>query len=966
MEDKKRQVVEVVDKGEGVSERVIGLKKFKTNIRVSYTNIDGLLSKRLECMDHLKRDKPDIMCIVETKLKSNVQLSWLVEGYGIWKKDRVSRGGGDIMMLIRKDLTIKSVDIGEGEDEVMGVVVSDGKQDINVVTVYVPPKTSAWSSEQHNSMMESTMERMRREVGKGEKIVIVGDFNCRGIMWEDFEVGSGGDWGEQLLNYSLENFMTQWVRHPTRGRQGDTPSRLDLIFTKGIDLEREVEHECPLGKSDHELLKFQLPTYSQDKEEHKEKCLNYAKGRYDDLRNYFANADWSEMYQVISVQQKYEKFMEIYNEATVKFVPKYTQKVKKGNQWFNKECEKAKREKEEAWKKYKKSNEELEGEVYRSARNRYVQVRRKAQKEYEQRIVDKSESDPKMFYKFINEKLQKKESVDKVKVGDNIYEDIDVIVEKLNENFCKVFTEETQFSRGMVSEVRGMEDIAVTRGEIVEIIGQLDVNKAMGPDGVSGRVIKECQEQLLDPILDLIRTSINTGQVPVEWKRADVIPIYKGGCRMETLNYRPVSLTSIVCKICEEVIKSKWCEFLEDEQILSEKQFGFRKGKSCVSNLLCFYSRVIDILQERDGWVDCVYLDLKKAFDKVPHNRLMWKLSNIGGIRGSLEEWMKNYLTDRKMRTVVRGVKSEWRRVISGVPQGSVLGPIMFLIYINDMPEGVSSYMNMFADDAKIMRRITNMDDCNELQKDLDKINEWSKSWQMEFNAKKSCVMRMGRSKYRPYKVYQLERNILEEVSEEKDLGVTIQSDLSPEKHINRIFGKTYSMLQSIGLAFHYLDENMIRRIITTLIRPQLEYASIIWSPHLKKHIKKLERVQRLATRMIPQFKEVAYEERLNRLELSTLEERRVRGDMITLFKIVHGVDILDRENLVKMASSTYLRGHPKKIFKEACQGDIKKYSFPYRSVEKWNSLSVDVVCARSVSQMKERLDMCGQRDRTL
>ena len=327
---------------------------------------------------------------------------------------------------------------------------------------------------------------------------------------------------------------------------------------------------------------------------------------------------------------------------------------------------------------------------------------------------------------------------------------------------------------------------------------------------------------------------------------------------------------------------------------------------------------------------------------------------------------MENYLTGREMRTVVRGVKSEWRRVISGVPQGSVLGPIMFLIYINDMPEGVSSYMNMFADDAKIMRRITNMDDCNELQKDLDKINEWSKSWQMEFNAKKSCVMRMGRSKYRPYKVYQLGRNILEEVSEEKDLGVTIQSDLSPEKHINRIFGKTYSMLQSIGLAFHYLDENMIRRIITTLIRPQLEYASVIWSPHLKKHIKKLERVQRLATRMVPQFKEVPYEERLNRLELSTLEERRVRGDMISLFKIVHGVDILDRENLVKMASSTYLRGHPKKIFKEACQGDIKKYSFPYRSVEKWNGLSVDVVCAGSVSQMKEKLDKCGQRDRTL
>ena len=326
---------------------------------------------------------------------------------------------------------------------------------------------------------------------------------------------------------------------------------------------------------------------------------------------------------------------------------------------------------------------------------------------------------------------------------------------------------------------------------------------------------------------------------------------------------------------------------------------------------------------------------------------------------------MKNYLTGREMKTVVKGVMSEWKRVTSGVPQGSILGPIMFLVYINDMPEGVTGYMNMFADDAKIMRRVRNMEECNKLQEDLDKIYEWSKTWQMEFNINKSCVMRFGRSKYRPHKDYQLGRNISIEVSEEKDLGVTVQNNLSPEKHINKIFGKTYSMLQSIGLAFNYLDDNMMKKILTTLIRPQLEYASVIWSPHMKKHVKKLERVQRLATRMIPEFKEVPYEERLNRLNLSTLEERRVRGDMITMFKIVHGVDILDREDLVKMASSDYLRGHPKKILKNSCQSDIKKYSFPYRSIDIWNKLSVEVVCASSVSQMKDKLDKCGQRDRT-
>ena len=192
-----------------------------------------------------------------------------------------------------------------------------------------------------------------------------------------------------------------------------------------------------------------------------------------------------------------------------------------------------------------------------------------------------------------------------------------------------------------------------------------------------------------------------------------------------------------------------------------------------------------------------------------------------------------------------------------------------------------------------------------------------------------------------------------------------VQSNLSPEKYINILFGKTNSMLQSIGLSFHYLDEDMMKKIFTTLIRPQLEYAAVIWSPHKKKHVKKLERVQKLGTRMIPGFKEVPYEERLTRLELTTLEERRVRGDMISMFKIVHGVDVLDREDLIKFSRSTHLRGHKMKIQKEVCMGDVKKYSFPYRSIDGWNKLSDEVVCATSVSQMKEKLDGCRQRDRS-
>ena len=235
---------------------------------------------------------------------------------------------------------------------------------------------------------------------------------------------------------------------------------------------------------------------------------------------------------------------------------------------------------------------------------------------------------------------------------------------------------------------------------------------------------KKCREQLVEPIWNVINSSLKEGKVPREWKRANIIPIYKGGKKTEPLNYRPVSLTSVVSKICEVIIKQQWVKYLEEDKIVTNNQYGFRKGRSCVTNLLSFYTRVIDVVDNRDGWVDAVYLDIKKAFDKVPHKRLLWKLEHIGGLKGKLLKWMGDYLKGREMRTVIRDNYSSWSGVTSGVPQGSVLAPIMFQIYINDMQEGLNSYINLFADDAKLLRVIKSQADCIELQRNIDKIHE--------------------------------------------------------------------------------------------------------------------------------------------------------------------------------------------------------------------------------------------------
>jgi len=158
---------------------------------------------------------------------------------------------------------------------------------------------------------------------------------------------------------------------------------------------------------------------------------------------------------------------------------------------------------------------------------------------------------------------------------------------------------------------------------------------------MSNWIMKKCSKHLAGKIHSIIVSSLNESKVPLDWKRANIMPIHKGEDKEEPLNYRLVSLTSVVAKICERIVKDRWMRNLEETSSLSECQFGFRGGRSCTTNLLSFYTRVIDVIQERDGWADCVYLDLKKAFDKVPHKRLLWKLEHVGGLKGGILKWMK-------------------------------------------------------------------------------------------------------------------------------------------------------------------------------------------------------------------------------------------------------------------------------------------------------------------------------------
>nr|VZI22024.1 unnamed protein product [Spirometra erinaceieuropaei] len=261
---------------------------------------------------------------------------------------------------------------------------------------------------------------------------------------------------------------------------------------------------------------------------------------------------------------------------------------------------------------------------------------------------------------------------------------------------------------------------------------RLKESKSPGPDEIPAKILKELAGELSKPLSMLFHTSFETGYLPPDWKSAWITPLHKGGSRVSANNYRPVSLTSICCKIMEKIIKQQLMQFLEQNHLLSDSQHGFRKGRSCVTNLLyCLehWTRAVD----RGDMVHATYIDFKKAFDSVPHHRLLYKLSRAG-VRGKLLKWIRSFLIGRSQAVHVGDQQSTEVAVKSGVPQGSVLGPTLFLVYVNDCANELNCDVAMFADDIKIWSTIRSEFDEARLQTSLDHLEQWSKDWLLPFN----------------------------------------------------------------------------------------------------------------------------------------------------------------------------------------------------------------------------------------
>ena len=977
-----------------------------------YANIRGLKprtvpSKVPYIQDLLCHSNQLFAALTETWLHDHLDAEIGIEGYTPFRADRKRlskkgvRDGGGALLYLREDLAVNTdpvMTFSNGAVEVLGLHIKT--HNLMIFVLYRQPNDpkgkNLSTSKEFREALEAVSAVLEDHVSPTPDILLLGDFNLPHMDWNEGKIRAGAAADERrminlLQNFTDENFLFQQINEPTHV-EGNI---LDLCFSNNPGLLHS--YGCVKTQySDHHIIqgKTTLSPLEANSSERSTKHSppSHVGGGFDDLNFFSDNADWNglahelgalDWSQILTEKEPNDmmnSFVQSCVESSKKFIPKKSAAKKKQNsiprnrrilmRRRTKVVKQLSATKSQTRKiKLEEENKEIERKLQQSYRQEKTEMERRA--------VHAIEKNSKYFFSYA-----KKFSTVTTGIGPLIDAAGSVVstacemAGMLSTQYTSVFSkpknplqrpEDIFPDRDIPQGTPSLCDIEFTTTDIESAIDTLSANSAPGPDRFPAILLKICKKQLSTPLVHMWRASMDAGIIPGVLKTATIIPIFKGGNHGTPKNYRPIALTSHVIKIFEKVVRKHIVKFMDDHHLFNPSQHGFRHGRSCLSQLLAHYDRILDMLEQGHN-VDVIYIDFAKAFDKVDFMVTLQKLNSMG-INGHLGRWIHSFLTNRTQQVAVNGAKSAHTEVLSGVPQGSVLGPLLFLILIGDIDRDVAqAFLSSFADDTRIGSKINSQDHMDQLQKDLDSVYAWTEQNNMELNADKFELLRYGpNTDFHQFQYKSNSGSPIQEKDDVKDLGVIMSTDGSFKKQIKKTVAAAKSQCSWILRTFRTRERKPMLVLWKSLVQCKLDYCSQLWSPSEKGDIQAIEMVQRSFLRKISSLQPLQYWEQLREAKMYSQERRRDRYTIIYIWKILENMvpNIYDEQGAEKIASKWHARRGRECIIPSMNTGSKRRFltlryaSLPIKGQRLFNVLPSDIrnITGCTVDTFKYHLD---------
>ena len=800
---------------------------------------------------------------------------------------------------------------------------------------YRPNVNDKTFTQELRSSLAQLQSKRKRTCG----FIIGGDFNFPGWDWQ---TSSLKPCAQMALHTEFKDLLddiglTQHICEPTRRE-----NILDLVATNMPDQINRVK--IIPGISDHEIPYLEVSVKPIFRKQQPRKVWLFDK------------TDWPKMAAHLDLcfkrlnqeynpcpDQLWTKIKDLIIDAMELYIPRRKTKKRDSAPWITKEIKNLCEKRDSLYKKSRKKGgrkTEMRFLLYKQTVKKMI---RKKQAEYVHNIfTDNTKTKQelsKRFWTYIKHRRSPAvSSIGPLRCGEALATQPLEKAELLNAQFVSVFSKPSdpiQYASTTINSK--MPEIKISEAGVRKQLKALKTNKSCGPDGIHPRVLKELADVLAAPLTTLFQTSLDKASVPKDWRTAVVCPAYKKGEKYLPENYRPISLTSIVSKVMEHIITSHLMNYAEKNSMLFKNQHGFRKNRSCEKQLLEFVADISNQL-DKGTQTDACVLDFSKAFDKVNHQKLLCKLAKFG-MSYQVISWIEAFLTDRVQRVAVDGTESNEAGVTSGVPQGSVLGPALFLFYINDLPNSLHSTVRLFADDTILNNSAT---EPRVLQDDLQRLETWEREWDMEFHPKKCQHISFTRKRHPADNTYSLHNTDIPKSDSVKYLGVTLDTKLNWKQHIENIINKGNSTLGFIRRNVTTTSNDVKCTAYKQIVRPTLEYAAGAWDSLTKTQEKTLEAVQRRAARLIYNISRTDHTTSttnlLSNLNLEELTDRR-RHTRLKLFNQYHFSKDDTIKNYLQRAAVTSKRKHQIQYQIPHSSTQHHQRCFFIKTAKEWNVL---------------------------